>query len=236
LVVGLNVADFDPKQVEVVIAPTFVHLDYVNSVIDKKKFAVSSQNIWIKGTGAFTGEIAAETLLDLGIHWVITGHSERRALCNETSDIVGQKTARALELGMNVIPCVGETLEQRQSGQMFSVLDAQMKALFDRQAFVDVKDWSRVVIAYEPVWAIGTGVVATPDQAQEVHAYLRKVISNRLGAEVASSIRILYGGSVNDKNCEELARKEDVDGFLVGGASLQAESFTTIIKAHAASR
>ncbi|GAX73892.1 hypothetical protein CEUSTIGMA_g1342.t1 [Chlamydomonas eustigma] len=236
LVAGLNAADFDPKHVEVVVAPTFVHLDYVNSIIDKNKFAVSSQNIWIKGTGAFTGEIAAETLQDLGIHWVITGHSERRALCNETNDVVGLKTARALELGLNVIPCVGETLEQRQSGQIFSVLDAQMKALFDRQAFIAVKDWSKVVIAYEPVWAIGTGVVATPEQAQEVHAYLRKVLGNKLGAEVASSVRILYGGSVNDKNCEELAQKEDVDGFLVGGASLQAASFETIIKAHAASR
>ena len=155
LVDGLNGAKFDPSAVDVVVSPTFLHLDYVNAHLDSAKFAVSAQNLWIKGTGAFTGEIAGETLLDSGIKWVIIGHSERRALCNETNDIVGLKTARALELGMGVIPCVGETLEQRQSGQMFSVLDAQMKALFDRQAFCDTKDWSKVVLAYEPVWAIG---------------------------------------------------------------------------------
>jgi len=155
LVDGLNKAQFDPNNVDVCVAPTFLHLDYVNSHLDGSKFAVAGQNLWIKGTGAFTGEIAGETLLDSGIKWVIIGHSERRAYCNETNDVVGLKTARALELGMSVIPCIGETLEQRQSGQMFNVLDSQMKALFDRQIFCDTKDWSRVVLAYEPVWAIG---------------------------------------------------------------------------------
>ena len=155
LIKGLNAAKFDPAHVDVVVAPTALHLDFVSSHLDTSKFAVSAQNMNSKGTGAFTGEIAGETLLDAGIKWVIIGHSERRALYQETNDIVGLKTARALELGMSVIPCIGETLEQRQSGQMFSVLDAQMKALFDRQAFCDTKDWSKVVLAYEPVWAIG---------------------------------------------------------------------------------
>ena len=134
-------------------------------------YSIAAQNVWIKGTGAFTGEVPAEILADLGIPWVITGHSERRAMCGETNEVVGAKTARALELGLSVIPCIGETLDQRNSGQLFKVLDAQVQALVDA---IKPKDWSKVVVAYEPVWAIGTGVVATPAQAQEVHAYLRK--------------------------------------------------------------
>lgn len=156
------------REVDVVVAPTYVHLGIVKAGLDSV-YHIAAQNVWLKGTGAFTGEIPAEVLVDLGIDWTITGHSERRALCGETSQMVGAKTARALELGMSVIPCIGETLEQRKSGQLFSVLEEQVQALVDQ-----VKDWSRVVIAYEPVWAIGTGVVASPAQAQEVHAYLRE--------------------------------------------------------------
>jgi triosephosphate isomerase len=230
LVDGLNAGAsiIDPQSVDVVVAPTYVHLDYVNRTLDGK-FHVASQNMWIKGPGAYTGEISGETLTDLGINWVIVGHSERRALCSETNEVVGEKTARALALGMSVIPCIGETLQQRESGQMFSVLEGQLQALIDR-----VKDWSKVVIAYEPVWAIGTGVVATPEQAQEVHAYIRQLLEQRLGRDVASKLRILYGGSVNDSNCQVLAALPDVDGFLVGGASLQAESFLKIIASHSA--
>lgn len=228
LVKGLNAgaANIDPAKVDVVVAPTFVHLDYVNAHLDKAKFAVAGQNISPSGTGAFTGEIAGETLLDLGIGWVITGHSERRSMFGESSDVVAAKTARALDLGMSVIPCIGETLEQRESGELWAVLESQVQPLVN-----EIKDWSRVVVAYEPVWAIGTGVVATPAQAQEVHAFLRKLFVSKLGEATASKLRILYGGSVNDKNCQELASLEDVDGFLVGGASLQAEAFSTIISA-----
>lgn len=149
-------------------APTFVHLALVQQQLDHA-FDIAAQNVWLKGTGAFTGEVPAELLRDMGIKWTITGHSERRALCGETNEVVALKTARALEMGLSVIPCIGETLDQRKSGQLFKVLEAQVQALVD-----NVKDWTHVVVAYEPVWAIGTGVVATPEQAQEVHAYLRK--------------------------------------------------------------
>mmetsp|Transcript_13255 Transcript_13255/g.28364 ORF Transcript_13255/g.28364 Transcript_13255/m.28364 type:complete len:297 (-) Transcript_13255:641-1531(-) len=231
LVDGLNAgaSSIDARTVDVVVAPTYLHLDFVRQRLDASKYGVAAQNVWLMGTGAYTGEIAAEQLKDLGINWTLTGHSERRSLCGETNEIVAKKTARALDQGMSVIACIGETLEQRNSGQMFPVLDAQAQALVDH-----VKDWSRVVIAYEPVWAIGTGVVATPQQAQEVHAHLRELLEQKLGRETAQHIRLLYGGSVNDKNCKELATQEDIDGFLVGGASLQAPAFLTIIAAHAA--
>lgn len=159
---------FDPKNVDVVVAPTAVHLQQVKGALGAP-YEVSAQDVWIKGPGAYTGEVPAEILKDMGITWTLTGHSERRAYCGETNEVVGQKTARALEAGLNVIPCIGETLDQRNSGQLFEVLTAQVQALVD-----NIQDWSRIVVAYEPVWAIGTGVVATPEQAQEVHAFLRK--------------------------------------------------------------
>lgn len=228
LVAGLNAggAKVDQAKVDVVVAPTFLHVGYVNQTIDRSKFAVAGQNLSWEGMGAYTGEISGEALQDLGINWVITGHSERRAMCGETNEVVADKTARALSLGMSVIPCIGETLEQRESGSMFSVLEAQVEALVSK-----VSDWSRIVVAYEPVWAIGTGVVATPQQAQEVHAYLRGLFEAKIGKGAATTLRILYGGSVNDSNCVELAGLEDVDGFLVGGASLSAESFIHICEA-----
>lgn len=150
------------------VAPAAVHLQRVRSALGPQ-YGVSAQDVWIKAPGAYTGNIPAEMLADLGVGWTLTGHSERRAYCGETNEVVGLKTARALECGLSVIPCIGESLEQRNSGELFPVLAAQVQALVDH-----VKDWSRVVVAYEPVWAIGTGVVATPEQAQEVHAYLRK--------------------------------------------------------------
>merc|ERR1711904_716125 len=189
------------------------------------KFEVSAQNCWIEGPGAYTGEISAEALGDMDIKWVILGHSERRALNGETNEFVADKCKKALDTGLNVIACIGETLEQRESGKMFDVLDAQMSAIVAK-----VEDWTKVVIAYEPVWAIGTGVVATPEQAQEVHAYLRKWFAENVNAQVADSVQILYGGSVNGKNCKDLAVKEDIDGFLVGGASLKAGDFATITR------
>jgi len=224
LVSELNAGDIDPA-IDVVVAPPFLYLDYVLHHI-KDELKVSAQNCWIKAGGAFTGEISADMLKDSGVPWVITGHSERRSLCGETNQVVGQKTGYALDVGLSVIACIGETLDQRNGGQLYSVLDGQMGALFD-----SVKDWSRVVIAYEPVWAIGTGVVATPEQAQEVHAYLRKVLVGKLGQATGESTRIIYGGSVNDENCAQLARQEDIDGFLVGGASLKGPAFITICNA-----
>ncbi|OIT33115.1 PREDICTED: triosephosphate isomerase, cytosolic [Nicotiana attenuata] len=209
--------------VEVVVSPPFVFLPLVKSEL-RPDFHVAAQNCWVKKGGAFTGEVSAEMLVNLSIPWVILGHSERRAILGESDEFVGDKVAYAISQGLKVIACVGETLEQRESGSTIDVVAAQTKAIADR-----VKDWTKVVIAYEPVWAIGTGKVASPAQAQEVHAELRKWLQVNVSAEVAASTRIIYGGSVNGANCKELAGQPDIDGFLVGGASLKPE-FIDIIK------
>lgn len=210
------------KDVEVVCAPPFVYLAQAQASLGPP-YEIAAQNVWTGAGGAYTGEISADMIKDLGIKWTITGHSERRALCGETNEIVAEKTAYALSLGLKVIVCIGESLEERQNGSTLSVCCAQLKAVAEV-----VSDWSNVVIAYEPIWAIGTGVVATPEQAQETHAGIRKWMAAAVSPEVASNLRIQYGGSVNAGNCNVLAQQEDIDGFLVGGASLQGESFVTI--------
>ncbi|XP_023007414.1 triosephosphate isomerase, cytosolic-like [Cucurbita maxima] len=209
--------------VDVVVSPPFVFLPLVQSSL-RSNFHVAAQNCWVRKGGAFTGEVSAEMLVNLGIPWVIIGHSERRSLLNESNEFIGDKVAYALAQGLKVIACVGETLEQRESGSTLEVVSAQTKAIADK-----IPSWDNVVLAYEPVWAIGTGKVATPAQAQEVHAELRKWLHNNVSAEVAGSARIIYGGSVNGANCKELAGQPDLDGFLVGGASLKPE-FVDIIK------
>ncbi|WOL16508.1 triosephosphate isomerase, cytosolic [Canna indica] len=210
--------------VDVVLSPPFVFLPLVKSLL-RPDFHVAAQNCWVKKGGAYTGEISAEMLVNLDVPWVILGHSERRALLNESNEFVGDKVAYALSKGLKVIACVGETLEQREAGATMDVVASQTKAIADR-----ITDWSNVVVAYEPVWAIGTGKVATPAQAQEVHSELRKWLQKNVSAEVAESTRIIYGGSVSGANCKELAAQPDVDGFLVGGASLKPE-FVDIINA-----
>ena len=209
--------------VEVVLSPPFVFLPVVKSLL-RPDFYVAAQNCWVRKGGAFTGETSAEMLVNLGIPWVILGHSERRQLLNETNEFVGDKVAYALSQGLKVIACIGETLEQRESGSTMDVVAAQTKAIAEK-----ISSWENVVLAYEPVWAIGTGKVASPAQAQEVHNELRKWLHDNVGAEVAASTRIIYGGSVTGGSCNELAAKPDVDGFLVGGASLKPE-FINIIK------
>ncbi|KAG8053452.1 hypothetical protein GUJ93_ZPchr0001g31493 [Zizania palustris] len=213
-----------PDVVEVVVSPPYVFLPVVKSQL-RPEFQVAAQNCWVKKGGAFTGEISAEMLVNLGVPSVILGHSERRSLLGESSEFVGDKVAYALAQGLKVIACVGETLEQRESGSTMDVVSAQTKAIAER-----IKDWTNVVIAYEPVWAIGTGKVATPAQAQEVHAVLRDWLRTNVSPEVAESTRIIYGGSVTAANCKELAGQPDLDGFLVGGASLKLE-FIDIINA-----
>lgn len=210
--------------VEVVVSPPFVFLPLVRSLL-RPDFHVAAQNCWVKKGGAFTGEVSAEILVNLGIPWVIVGHSERRALLGESNEFVGDKVAYALSQGLKVIACVGETLEQREAGSTVNVVAAQTKAIADR-----ISDWENVVVAYEPVWAIGTGKVATPAQAQEVHFELRKWLAKNVSGEVSAITRIIYGGSVNGANSKELAGQPDVDGFLVGGASLKPE-FVDIINA-----
>ncbi|KAI3431511.1 hypothetical protein D9Q98_004561 [Chlorella vulgaris] len=216
-----------PDAVDIVVAPTFVHLDMVKREL-KGPFQLGAQDCWVGKGGAFTGEVSAEMLHDFGIPWVILGHSERRSLCREDDELVGQKCEYALSQGLKVIGCIGETLEQRESGKMFDVLDSQLRAIVNHTS---LSNWDNMVVAYEPVWAIGTGVVASPEQAQEAHAYVRKWIADNVSPEVAASLRLLYGGSVNESNCGTLANLEDVDGFLVGGASLKGSSFINICNA-----
>ncbi|KAI7731665.1 hypothetical protein M8C21_007952 [Ambrosia artemisiifolia] len=205
LVSDLNSATLEPD-VDVVVGPPFVYIDQVkNSLTDR--IEIAAQNSWIGKGGAFTGEISAEQLKDIGCKWVILGHSERRHVIGEDDQFIGKKAAYALGQDLGVIACIGELLEEREAG----------------------KTWDNIVIAYEPVWAIGTGKVASPEQAQEVHVAVRDWLAKNVSAEVASKTRIIYGGSVNAGNSADLAKKEDIDGFLVGGASLKGSDFATII-------
>lgn len=211
---------------DVVIAPTLLHLSSVASTL-RPDWAAAAQNAWHKGCGAFTGEVPVQALADAGIPWVILGHSERRALFGEGNEVVGAKVRAALDAGLNVIACVGERLDQREAGEAESVVAAQLAAI---AAPLEEADWAKVVIAYEPVWAIGTGVVATPDQAQAMHAAIRGWLGEKVSSEVAEATRVQYGGSVTAANAATLAACPDVDGFLVGGASLKPE-FVDIVRA-----
>jgi triosephosphate isomerase (TIM) len=213
-----------------VVAPTFVHIPVTLSSL-RKDFAVSAQDCWRGGNGAFTGEISADMLADLGLKWVILGHSERRHVIGESDELTAEKVKYALSKGLSVIYCIGERLEEREGNMTLDVCSRQMDALVSK---LSPEDWTRVVVAYEPVWAIGTGKVATPEQAQEVHAAVRSWFERSVNADVASAVQIIYGGSVNAGNCKDLAGRPDIDGFLVGGASLKPE-FVEIIKSAAAS-
>ncbi|ETS59960.1 hypothetical protein PaG_05946 [Moesziomyces aphidis] len=214
------------SNVEVVVAPPALHLLTVKEQLAGSKVAVSAQNAYHKASGAFTGEVSVNMLKDASIPWVILGHSERRTLFGESDANVAEKTAAALAEGLSVILCIGETLEQREANETVNVVVRQLNAAADQ-----VKDWSKIVVAYEPVWAIGTGKVATSEQAQEVHAAIRKWAADKLGKDTADQLRIIYGGSVAAKNCKELAQQPDIDGFLVGGASLKPE-FVDIVNAN----
>ncbi|KAG8345299.1 putative Triosephosphate isomerase [Trypanosoma vivax] len=212
--------------VQCVVASTFVHIPMTKERLRHPKFTIAAQNAIAK-SGAFTGEVSLPILKDYGVDWVIIGHSERRAYYGETNEIVADKVAAASSAGFNVIACVGETLDEREAGRTALVVVKQIAAIANK---LKKEDWSRIVIAYEPVWAIGTGRVATPQQAQEAHQLLRHWISSKIGADVARGLRILYGGSVNGKNARTLYQMPDVNGFLVGGSSLKPE-FVDIIEA-----
>jgi len=213
--------------VDVVVAPQTLHIPYVLANI-KPRYGVSAQNCYIKA-GAFTGELSAPAAVDFGLKWTLLGHSERRHIFHEDDKLLTEKTTAALENGLNIIFCIGELLDEREKNQTKDVIATQMAAL--AAGIKKPEDWARIVIAYEPVWAIGTGKTATPDQAQEAHVWTRDWLREHVNAAVADSIRVIYGGSVNPGNANELAAKPDVDGFLVGGASLSAEKFVPIIQA-----
>eukprot|EP01027_Heterolobosea_sp_BB2_P024388 GEZU01036723.1.p2 GENE.GEZU01036723.1~~GEZU01036723.1.p2 ORF type:complete len:260 (-),score=102.88 GEZU01036723.1:121-900(-) len=205
--------------VEVVVCPPAIYIETVKLIAhEHKNFVVGAQNCYHQN-GAFTGEISADMLKDFGVNWVILGHSERRTIFGETDEIIAKKTEKALSIGLKVIGCIGEQGCERNQGKTFEVVEKQLKAFAD----VVGSKWDHFVIAYEPVWAIGTGVVATPEQAQEVHAFIRSWLAKNVSADVANSVRIIYGGSVNAANSASLFEQPDIDGFLVGGASLKPE-------------
>ncbi|KAK7726394.1 triosephosphate isomerase [Botryosphaeria dothidea] len=224
LVNNLNNAQLDPN-VEVVIAPPALYLSLTREHL-RKGLEVAAQNVYDKPNGAFTGEISVDQLKDAGITWAILGHSERRVILQEDDKFVASKTKAAIDGGLGVILCIGESLEQREAGKTIEVVTNQLRAV----AAV-VKDWSKIVIAYEPIWAIGTGKVATTEQAQEVHAAIREWLKKEVSPEASEKTRILYGGSVSEKNSKDLAKQPDIDGFLVGGASLKP-AFVDIINSN----
>ncbi|ETL97581.1 glyceraldehyde-3-phosphate dehydrogenase, partial [Phytophthora nicotianae] len=222
LVGMLNTAKI-PADVEVVVAPSQVHAATVKASL-RADVRVSGQDVWKQGNGAFTGETSAEMLKDLGAEYTLVGHSERREK-GETNEIVAKKAAYALEKGLGVIACIGETKEHREANQTVTYITEQLDAYA-----AEIKDWTNVVIAYEPIWAIGTGLTASPEQAQEVHASIRAWLKEKVSPDAADKTRVIYGGSVGAKNAPELSQKEDIDGFLVGGASLKPD-FLHIINA-----
>ena len=220
----------DPCPVDVVVCPPFTHLQAVKGIIGRTEIRLGAQDLFWEARGAFTGEVSAEMLVSVGASWVICGHSERRHLLGETDEIVNRKARRALETELAVILAVGETEGERAAGDTEAVLERQLTG-----SLADVDDVSldRVVIAYEPVWAIGTGLTATPAQAQGAHTFIRTWLARAYDAAVAETVRIQYGGSVNAANAAEILSQPDVDGALVGGASLKAQDFAAIVKAAA---
>lgn len=216
---SLNDTSFHTANIrtEVVIAPPSLYLLLARSEL-RAGVEVAAQNVFDKDEGAYTGEISPAQLKDSNISWTLLGHSERRVLLSESDDFVASKTKNALAKDVHVILCCGESLEQREKGETIAVVTRQLGAV---AKVVTPEQWSKIVIAYEPIWAIGTGKVATTAQAQEVHAAIREWLKKEVGEKVAADTRIIYGGSVSDKNCKDLATQPDIDGFLVGGASLK---------------
>lgn len=216
--------------VDVGVCPPAPYLIPVAEKIRGSKVLLGAQNTASEKPGAFTGEVAIEMLLDVGCQWVILGHSERRQFFGDTDDVVNKKILACLERGIKVIFCIGELLEDRKSGRTETVLETQLAKGLQN---VTAAQMDRIVIAYEPVWAIGTGVTASPEQAEETHAFIRKWLAKRFDQVIADAVRIQYGGSVKGENARELLAKPNIDGALVGGASLKADQFLAIIRAAA---
>lgn len=228
LVTGLNSKSVELGNVDVAVCPPAVYIDYATNALSGGRIAVGAQNMALEPVqGAYTGEVSVEMLNDVGCEYVILGHSERRSIYSETDAEIAGKVKVALDAGMVPILCVGETLEERQSGVMEDVISGQLDAVLE---VVGIAGFEKTVIAYEPVWAIGTGVTASPAQAQEVHAFIREKLV-QLDALIAENVIIQYGGSVKPDNAKELFGQKDIDGGLIGGASLNADDFIAICKA-----
>lgn len=213
---------------EVVVCPPYIHLSSLVQLLKPgSKISIGAQNCHQNESGAFTGEVSASMLKSTGTRYVILGHSERRQFFSETDELLAEKVNTVLKNNLLPVFCIGETLDERNSGQYFDVIDNQLeKGLFHLNA----DQFKKVVIAYEPVWAIGTGLTASPDQAQEIHAFIRKKIAGHYSADLAEDITLLYGGSCNPKNAADLFSQKDIDGGLIGGASLKSRDFTDIVK------
>lgn len=208
------------KNADIVIACPAPYLDLTKKSLPAF-MELGAQNCYKANSGAFTGEISPSMIIDCGAKWVILGHSERRQIFGETDKMIGEKVGFALDNSLEVIACIGETIQEREANKTFDVVFRQLAAIVEHVKDADA--WKHVVIAYEPVWAIGTGKVATKEQAQEVHAKLRQWLSTKVSDAVAQSVRIIYGGSVTGDNCQDLIKQADIDGFLVGGASLKPD-------------
>ena len=226
LMAGLRKGLPEPLPIDVAVCPPFTLLFPLAREVEGTPIKVGAQNLYPEPKGAFTGEVSPGQVKDTGATHVIIGHSERRHVIGETGELIGRKVRSALEAGLEVIYCVGEKLEEREAGRTEAVVAEQLA-----HGLAGDLDWARLTIAYEPVWAIGTGRNATPEQAQEVHAFIRQELAGRYNADWSERIRIQYGGSVNPANAEVLMSCPDVDGALVGGASLQAGDFLAIIQA-----
>lgn len=217
-----------PENKKVIIAPPFTHLYPISKIIDPSKIILSAQNCASTENGAFTGEISAEMLQELGVKKVILGHSERRAYFKEDNETLLKKVKIALKYNLDIIFCVGESLEQRENNKHFDVIKEQISETIFK---LDKDEFKKVIIAYEPVWAIGTGKTATPDQAQEIHEFIRNKIKEHYDENIANETTILYGGSCKPSNAKEIFSKKDVDGGLIGGAALKSVDFSKIIDA-----
>ena len=217
----------DVKDKEIVICPVFTCLKPVCDAVKGSNVKVGAQDLFWEEKGPFTGEISAQQVKDTGCTYAIIGHSERRQFFHETNETVGKKILAALKVGLTPIVCIGELLAERESGKTFAVIEKQIR---EGLGVLNAEQAKLIVVAYEPVWAIGTGKVATPAQAEEVHIFTRKTIGSMFGQNIADGIRILYGGSVKPDNISDLMSQKNIDGGLVGGASLEAESFSKIIK------
>ena len=224
---GVAAADVG-ENADVLVCPSNVYLDAVASAVSGSKVAVGGQDVYFESGGAFTGETSTDMLKDVGCSHVILGHSERRNVIGECDKLINKKVHAGLAAGLTPVLCVGELLEEREAGKTTEVVKAQMTGSL---ADVTADQMKKIVVAYEPVWAIGTGKTASPEQAQEVHADLRKMLAEQYNQDVADAVQILYGGSVKPDNASELLGQPDIDGALVGGASLKADSFAAIIAA-----
>ncbi len=211
--------------VSVIIAPTFINLASAVDHLEFTAIKVAAQNMHQNENGAYTGEISADMLKSVGVNTVILGHSERRALFNETDEIISRKVTTALKHEMKIIFCFGEELKDRQDKQHFVIVENQLR---DGLFHISNNSWANIVLAYEPVWAIGTGETASPDQAQEMHSFIRETVRHTFGSAIAEQVSILYGGSVKPDNAKEIFGKSDVDGGLIGGAALKADDFVAI--------